>query len=214
MNRDYNFKLISFSMAFMLMGSFMLCDLGLQISSLTKFFIIFSIAIFGFQLIPGAVFLAAKVKKIFAKGKESSQTTLTRNGDTDMKTRQILIADGDKAARQELAALFENSNYEVQTTASAAYAIAKIVQKNEPIVILGDSFEETIAPVDVIALMHKCNKQLQIILISDDSSLEDLKRIHEDGIFYHALKPHNQEDNEELRSAVDYAFDTFQHAMS
>jgi len=201
-------------MAFMLMGSFMLCDLGLQISSLTKFFIIFSIAIFGFQLIPGAVFLAAKVKKIFAKGKESSQTTLTRNGDTDMKTRQILIADGDKAARQELAALFENSNYEVQTTASAAYAIAKIVQKNEPIVILGDSFEETIAPVDVIALMHKCNKQLQIILISDDSSLEDLKRIHEDGIFYHALKPHNQEDNEELRSAVDYAFDTFQHAMS
>jgi len=214
MNRDYNFKLISFSMAFMLMGSFMLCDLGLQISSLTKFFIIFSIAIFGFQLIPGAVFLAAKVKKFFAKGKESSQTTLTRNGDTDMKTRQILIADGDKAARQELAALFENSNYEVQTTASAAYAIAKIVQKNEPIVILGDSFEETIAPVDVIALMHKCNKQLQIILISDDSSLEDLKRIHEDGIFYHALKPHNQEDNEELRSAVDYAFDTFQHAMS
>ncbi len=131
-----------------------------------------------------------------------------------MKTRKILIADRDKAARQELAAFFENSHYEVETTASAAYAIAKIVQKNEPIVILGDSFEEKIASVDVIALMRKCNKNLRIILVSDDSSLETLKRIREDGIFYHALKPHNQEDNEELRSAVECAFETFQPAVS
>jgi len=215
MNQYNNFKLISLSMALMLTGSFMLCDLGLQISPLTKFFIIFSIAIIGFQSIPGAIILAAKVKNISAKKQlQSTQKRLTRNGVTAMKTRKILIADRDKAARQELAAFFENSHYEVETTASAAYAIAKIVQKNEPIVILGDSFEEKIASVDVIALMRKCNKNLRIILVSDDSSLETLKRIREDGIFYHALKPHNQEDNEELRSAVECAFETFQPAAS
>lgn len=128
-----------------------------------------------------------------------------------MKARKLLIADGDKAARKQMANFFENSHYEVETTASAAYAIAKIVQKNEPLVILGDSFEEKIAAVDVIALMRKCNKNLQIILVSDDSSLETLKRIREDGIFYHALRPHSQEDNEELRSAVECAVQAFSH---
>lgn len=129
-----------------------------------------------------------------------------------MKARKILIADRDARARKEMAAFFENSHFDVETTASAAYAIAKIVQKQEPIVILGDSFEEKIASVDVIALMRKCNKNLKIILVSDDSSLETLKRIREDGIFYHALKPHSLEDNEELRSVVECAVEGFNPA--
>lgn len=129
-----------------------------------------------------------------------------------MKARKILIADRDAGARKEMAEFFENSHFDVETTASAAYAIAKIVQKQEPIVILGDSFEEKIASVDVIALMRKCNKNLKIILVSDDSSLETLKRIREDGIFYHALKPHSQEDNEELRSVVECAVEGFNPA--
>lgn len=129
-----------------------------------------------------------------------------------MKARKILIADRDMKARKEMASFFENSHFEVETTASAAYAIAKIVQKQEPIVILGDSFEEKIASVDVIALMRKCNKNLRIILVSDDSSLETLKRIREDGIFYHALRPHSQEDNEELRSVVECAAEGFNPA--
>lgn len=127
-----------------------------------------------------------------------------------MKARKLLIADGDSAARKEMAAFFENSHFDVETTPSAAYAIAKIVQKNEPLVILGDSFEEKIAPADVIALMRKCNKNLRIILISDDSSLETLRRIREDGIFYHALKPHSEEDNAELLDVVECAVECFQ----
>ena len=129
-----------------------------------------------------------------------------------MKVRKILIADRDMKARKEMAVFFKNSHFEGETTASAAYAIAKIVQKQEPIVILGDSFEEKIASVDVIALMRKCNKNLRIILVSDDSSLETLKRIREDGIFYHSLRPHSLEDNEELRSVVECAAEGFNPA--
>lgn len=131
-----------------------------------------------------------------------------------MYARKILIADRDVAARRKMAEFFENSNYEVETTGSAAYAIAKIVKRQEPIVILGDAFEEKIASVDVIALMRKCNRNLRIILVSDDSSLETLRRVREDGIFYHALKPHNQEDNEELRSVVEYAAGGIQPVVS
>ncbi|PLY04630.1 MAG: hypothetical protein C0622_02560 [Desulfuromonas sp.] len=129
-----------------------------------------------------------------------------------MKTRQILIADRDKKTRSNVSKLFENTHYEVETTASAAYAIAKIVKNHEPIVILGDSFEERISSVDVIALMRKCNKNLRIILVSDDSSLETLRRVREDGIFYHALKPCCVEDNEELFSVVACAMEGLQPA--
>jgi len=201
-------------MALMMTASFMYCDLGLQIAPLTKFFIVFFVAIIVLQSIPAGLLFTCKVKSVLAERHlASTREILTRNGVTDMKTRKILIADQNKAARKELAAFFENSHYEVETTASAAYAIAKIVQKNEPIVILGDSFEEKIASADVIALMHKCNKNLQIILVSDDSSLETLRRIREDGIFYHALRPHSQEDNEELRSVVEYAVKGFHPSM-
>lgn len=122
-----------------------------------------------------------------------------------MKARSILIADDDTNNRNKLRKLFEDTHYDVDTTASAAYAIAKIVQKNKPIVILGDTFEEKISVADVVALMKKCDSTLQIILISDDSSLELLKKMREEGLFYHALKPHNEEDNKELIIAVQSA---------
>lgn len=127
-----------------------------------------------------------------------------------MRARKILIADRNVKARRDLEEFFKNSHFEVDVTGSAAYAIAKIVKNQEPIVILGDAFEESISSIDVIALMRRCNKNLKIILISDDSSLATLRRIREGGIFYHALRPHNNEDNEELRSVVECAVDGFQ----
>lgn len=131
-----------------------------------------------------------------------------------MYARKVLIVNRDVAARKQMADFFKNSNYDVETTDSAAYAIAHIVRKHQPIVILGDTFEEEISSVDVIALMRKCNKNLRIILVSDDSSLETLRRIREDGIFYHALKPLSQEDNEELMSVVECALGAPQLILS
>lgn len=131
-----------------------------------------------------------------------------------MYARKVMIVDRDVSTQKKMAEFFKKSNYEVITTDSAAYAIAQIVRKNQPIVILGDSFEEQISAVDVIALMRRCNRNLRIILVSDDSSLETLRRIREDGIFYHALKPVNQEDNEELISVVECALSGAQLAVN
>ena len=202
MNKKSIYQLMAIIMALTVAGTFVFCDLGLELTLITKFFVLFTGLIIGMQSIPA---LIGMLKGIPTRELSLFRQPLTRNGEKHMKARKILIADKDSAARKELASFFENSHFEVETTASAAYAIAKIVQKNEPIVILGDSFEEKIASVDVIALMRKCNKNLRIILVSDDSSLETLKRIREDGIFFHALRPHNQADNEELRSAVECA---------
>ncbi len=212
MKRKNIYRLIAILMALAVAGTFMFCDFGLEVSQLTKFFVIFFGAIIGLQSGPAALLFVGMIKGVSDRGLRSTEKPLARNGVNKMKARKLLIADGDAKARRQMADFFENSHYEVETTASAAYAIAKIVQNHEPLVILGDSFEEKIASVDVIALMRKCNKNLRIILVSDDSSLETLRRIREDGIFYHALKPHSLEDNEELRSVVECAVEGFQPA--
>lgn len=122
-----------------------------------------------------------------------------------METRSILIVNGDKKARKELTQFFEDSHFEVTSTPSAAYTIAKIVQGNKPIIIVGDTFEEQISAAQVIALLRRVDKHLKIILISDNASLETLKKIREDGIYYHSLKPRNIQDNEELLTVIQHA---------
>jgi len=208
MNTKNIYRAVTIIGALATSGFFIMNDLGLGLTPLAKFFVVFFGGLIGFQTIP------ATLSFIRIARETSISKPLARNGEFNMKARKILIADRNVKARTEMATFFENSHFEVETTASAAYAIAKIVQKHEPIVILGDSFEEKIASVDVIALMRRCNKNLRIILVSDDSSLETLRRVREDGIFYHALRPHNQQDNEELRSAVECAVEDFQPVMS
>ncbi len=123
-----------------------------------------------------------------------------------MNGRKILIADKDPAARQELADFFRGSNYQIETTGSAAYVLSRILQKQNPIVLLGSTFDETISTAELIALLKRSNQQLRIILVSDANSPEALRKVREEGIFYHALRPVDQQDSEELRSAVDSAF--------
>ncbi len=214
MTRKNCWQAVAILLAAVVAGVFMFCDVGMGLSVLVKFMVLFFGAICGLQVFPAAISFVGMSRSGATEMSPVSGEILARIGVDEMKARKILIADKDSKERKQLAKFFENSHFEVETTASAAYAIAKIVQKHEPIVILGDSFEEKIASVDVIALMRKCNKNLRIILISDDSSLETLRRVREDGIFYHALKPHNQEDNEELRSAVECAVKGFEPAMS
>ena len=120
-------------------------------------------------------------------------------------SNQILIVDDNRKDREKLKVMFECVNYDVNITSSAAYAIARIVQGNRPIVIIGESFEEEIEPSMIVALMKKCSVDLKIILISDTSSLDDLTKLRKEGIFYHSLKPVTEEDNEEIKLAVQYA---------
>lgn len=213
MTKTNIYKLLAIVMALIVAGIFMLSELGLGLSSLTKFFIIFFGAIIGLQSAPAALMFVGMIKGVSVKESVQKSSTIDR-GVSQMKARKVLIADNDSVNRKQLVELFEHSHYDIETTASAAYAIAKIVQKNEPIVILGDSFEEKITSSDVVALMRKCNKNLQIILVSDDTSLDALRKMREEGVFYHALKPHNQEDNDELLSAVEYAVEAFHPALS
>ena len=127
-----------------------------------------------------------------------------------MFERTILIADKSRKSRQQLAELFQDSHYTVETTGSAAYLIYRVLQHQQPIILLGNRFEEKIEVSDLIALLKACNRSLNIILVSDEDSLLSLRKARQEGIFYHSLKPISHADNEELRSVVECAFSRLQ----
>jgi DNA-binding NtrC family response regulator len=124
-----------------------------------------------------------------------------------MVEREILLADRDSEVRRQVADAFRKEGYQVETTDSAVHVFCAVLEKKIPVVLLGSDFDKKINLPDLVRLLKKCNRQLTIILVSDEQSLPLVRTIREEGIFYHALKPANRNDTEEIRLAVKCAFD-------
>jgi DNA-binding NtrC family response regulator len=129
------------------------------------------------------------------------------------KTRGILIADKESPGRQQMAEFFRNEGYQVETTDSTANVFGSILDRKQPVLVMGSDFDQKVAPANLIHLLKKCNRHLTIILVSDPQPAVQERKIREEGIFYHALKPQGPEDNEELRQAVECAFAAFKRAL-
>jgi DNA-binding NtrC family response regulator len=123
-----------------------------------------------------------------------------------MDEREILVADSDSESRQQVAEAFRDAGYQVETTDSAVHVFCTVLEKHIPVVLLGSGFDKKIALPDLVRLLKKCNRQLTIILVSDDEALPIVRTIRQEGIFYHALKPSNAQDTDEIRLAVECAF--------
>ncbi|WP_303721562.1 hypothetical protein [Malonomonas rubra] len=117
----------------------------------------------------------------------------------------LLIANEDSKAREQLAELFSGDDVQVETSDSVFSGLEGILNKTIQVVVLGGSFDEAHV-AKLVPLLKKCNRYLSIILISDEISLNLLRRIRKEGIFYHALKPAGAEGREEIRQAVLCAF--------
>jgi FixJ family two-component response regulator len=120
--------------------------------------------------------------------------------------RGIIIADKDTDVRKEVADIFIEAGYQVETTDSAVHVLCNILEKQTPVVLLGNDFDNKVTSADLIHLLKKCNRRLAVILVSDEASLPVVRKIRREGIFYHALKPSSPEDKEEIRQAVGCAF--------
>jgi DNA-binding NtrC family response regulator len=118
----------------------------------------------------------------------------------------LLIADENIDSRKQMAELFIEAGYNVIVTNSAANALYGILKKTAQVVLLGSQLDELTA-TDLIPLLKKCDRNLTIILVSDDLSLSLIRKVRKEGIFYHALKPVKPEDREEIRQVVQCAFD-------
>lgn len=122
----------------------------------------------------------------------------------------LLIADGDLDSRKRLAQLFIDAGYNVTVTSSAATALYGILKKTAQVVLLSSEFDE-LAAAELIPLLKKCNRYLNIILVTNEESLPLIRKARREGIFYHALKPMGADDVEEIRQVVRCAFEQLAH---
>lgn len=108
-----------------------------------------------------------------------------------------------------MASLFEGGDYHVVTTDSVANSLEGILDKSIQVVLLSGAFDEQYV-AKFVPLLKKCNRNLSIILVSDQMPLDLVRSIRKEGIFYHALKPVENEEWNEIRQVVDCAFENYQ----
>ena len=131
-----------------------------------------------------------------------------------MKKPGILIADKDSETRRLLSDILLKAGYRVKMTDSAADVLSEILRKNAHVILVGSDFDENVAAEDLIPLIKKCDRNLTIILVSDEKSLPIVRRIRQEGIFFHALKPVTAGDRDEIRQAVECAFKNVLNILS
>lgn len=122
-----------------------------------------------------------------------------------MEEKSILIADKDTEFLKEVADHFTGEGYEVEVTDSTVHVICNILKKHTPVILLGSDFEKNIDLTQMVKMLKKCNRHLAVILVSDEASLPQVRRLKQEGIFYHALRPVTSADCDEIKQAVDCA---------
>lgn len=120
----------------------------------------------------------------------------------------ILIADKDSRLRREMADYFKTQGYSVETTDSAVHTLCTILEKDTPVLLLGNDFDSRLSSSDLVQLLKKCNRHLAIVLVSERLELPQARKFRQEQIFYHALKPETMDDQEEIRQAVECAIDS------
>jgi DNA-binding NtrC family response regulator len=117
---------------------------------------------------------------------------------------RILIAEEHPESRKLMADLCMEAGYNVTVTTTAAAVLQGILKKTAQVILLGSSFDE-LAATDLIPLFKKCCRNLTIILVSNEASLPVIRKMRNEGIFYHLLRPVLPEDREELKQVINCA---------
>ncbi len=118
---------------------------------------------------------------------------------------ELLIADKDADACNRMADIFTEAGYDVTVENSALNVLYDILKGKAEVLLLGSELNDVKAG-DLVPLLKKCNRNLVIILVADDTPLSLIRKFRKEGIFYHALKPVEPEDRKEIREVVECAF--------
>jgi len=117
---------------------------------------------------------------------------------------ELIIADKDVETRKQIANLLIEAGYDVMVTDSALKAIHGVLTKKAQVVLLGSELDE-FTSAELVPLLKQCNRKLMIILVADNAPLALIRKVRKEGIFYHALRPVEQEGKDEIRQVVKCA---------
>ena len=100
--------------------------------------------------------------------------------------------------------------YQVSNLTSAVQLIR---EQHPAVLIIGEMFDSSNI-LDVIPIFKHLQKNIKIILLADDATEGFLRQARAAGIFYHALEPHDAEDCQELKLALECAKEASEHKSS
>ena len=123
-----------------------------------------------------------------------------------MKSKTILIAYKDDLWARSLCTYFHGMGYRVQMVRVLSQMIRRVRNGNIPVLLLDDEVERVKA-WELVSLLKRINRRVQVIVISSEESLGVVRQLRGAGIFYQAMKP---VDLVELKSAVESAFEKIQ----
>jgi DNA-binding NtrC family response regulator len=123
-----------------------------------------------------------------------------------MKSKTILIACGDDLWARSLSTFFHDTGYSVEMVRGVSQMIRRVLNGNIHVLLLDDEVEG-IKAWDLVSLLKRINRRVQVIVISSEEALELVRQLRGAGIFYQAMKP---VDMAELNSAVESAFKKIQ----
>lgn len=118
-----------------------------------------------------------------------------------MHANAILIADENLENRNVMADLCTEAGYRVTVSTSISGVLHGVLKKTARVILLGSSFDE-LAAADLIPLLKRCCRHLAIIVVTNDMTPPITRKLRNEGIFYHLLKPALPEDREELKQVV------------
>ena len=121
----------------------------------------------------------------------------------------LLIANRDMDARERLTQQFSDGDVRVTGADSVANALEGIINKEIQVVVLDGQYDEQNV-TKLIPLLKKCNRNISIILVTDEMPINLVRRIRQEGIFYHALRSEGEDNQEEIVQAVHYAFKKYE----
>lgn len=124
----------------------------------------------------------------------------------------IMIAATNSAKSTELATLLTNCGFPVTVPSNAGHAVNGILKDDVQVVVLGNGFDGLPATA-LVPVLKCCKRALSIILLADELPLPHIRRLRQEGIFYHALPPDSEDDHREICQVVKCACAAFSKTM-
>jgi DNA-binding NtrC family response regulator len=116
----------------------------------------------------------------------------------------VLLAAGKEVG---MGKVFPRQQFNVITVGSVAAALALVHAKVAPVMLLGSELDGWSAAA-LIPLLHRCDPDLRIILVCDESPLAYERKLRNEKLFYRALRPIDSRGREEIRQVVQCAFES------
>lgn len=123
-------------------------------------------------------------------------------GKVMVQEKVILVVDSDADSNGLLAAKLDKDGYQVETVQRVGDILEKVLTSQVSLIVMN---LQVIPDCEVIPMIRKINKNIPIITVTDDDSIEMEKRVRQEGVFFYFVKPFTIED---MKTAIKSAIGT------